>query len=414
MDSQKKRRLCCLIATALLISSIIPAHAATADDMYLPDNALLGDKASLWARAEIEDSIALGFVPISIREDYQRPITRAEFAKMAVYFLAVQYGYQPEHIIRTYGNAKEDFSLRAFKNAYCAGRTDRNGDPFRNAHEDSDYTYAPNNEFWPSDMPFTDVEYSDGWHYVNLAYHMGIVNGVSAAAFDPKGGITRQEAAAMLSRVYENYGEYPTGSGEQKFSDDARIAGWARKSVYRMAGMDVMRGTGENTFAPLEEYTVEQAILSFLRLYNGAPVGRKHKNVTPLLDPTFERAKYLNWETSGAFFHEMSSMSYSDFELVYGYWTRRHRHEDHKLYLFYKHGGLRDLTSFIPAAQDNEIPIEEIRVSKDEKTIAFIANIPDTFTLHNQVSGTEHVYDMGAYRLEFDVETGDLLGMTKK
>ena len=34
-----------------------------------------------------------------------------------------------------------------------------------------------------------------------------IVNGVSETEFNPDGEITRQEAAAMLMRVYKNYAE---------------------------------------------------------------------------------------------------------------------------------------------------------------------------------------------------------------
>lgn len=51
------------------------------------------------------------------------------------------------------------------------------------------------------DCPFADVSVAGG--YVALAYHMGIIRGVSRYCFDPKATATREQAAAVLLRTYE-------------------------------------------------------------------------------------------------------------------------------------------------------------------------------------------------------------------
>ena len=51
------------------------------------------------------------------------------------------------------------------------------------------------------DCPFSDVSTNRG--YIALAYHMGIMGGVSARSFSPKTASTREQAASVLLRVYE-------------------------------------------------------------------------------------------------------------------------------------------------------------------------------------------------------------------
>ena len=71
----------------------------------------------------------------------------------------------------------------------------------------------------------------------------------------------------MLMRVYKNYAEYDSSSEKLKFSDDEQIAEWAKEDVYDVAKLGVMQGVGDDVFAPMGGYTVEQAIATFWRLY---------------------------------------------------------------------------------------------------------------------------------------------------
>ena len=51
------------------------------------------------------------------------------------------------------------------------------------------------------DCPFDDVTTNPG--YIALAYHMGIMDGVSKGSFSPAATATREQAAAVLLRVYD-------------------------------------------------------------------------------------------------------------------------------------------------------------------------------------------------------------------
>ena len=51
------------------------------------------------------------------------------------------------------------------------------------------------------ESPFTDVTTNKG--FITMAYDMGIVGGVGNSKFDPNGTATREQAAAILVRVYD-------------------------------------------------------------------------------------------------------------------------------------------------------------------------------------------------------------------
>lgn len=85
---------------------------------------------------------------------------------------------------------------------------------------------------------FADVP-ADAWYasYVGAAYTYGIVNGVTATAFNPGGTITRQEAAAMVARAAKLCGmDTAMDSGAVRdalaqFGDYVTTSEWARESL---------------------------------------------------------------------------------------------------------------------------------------------------------------------------------------
>lgn len=112
---------------------------------------------------------------------------------------------------------------------------------------------------------FTDSE------DVNIlkAAALGIVTGYEDGSFRPQTTITRQEAAAMLGRLYALLRKSENEQNADKpYADDAAIASWARESVYVMREIGVMEGGEKNCFQPLSHYTIEQAIVTMERLYN--------------------------------------------------------------------------------------------------------------------------------------------------
>ena len=163
--------------------------------------------ASDWAKAELTKADENGLIPAILKEaDLTKPITRAEFAAVSVLLF-------------------EKISLRKAEKA--------------------------------GTNPFTDT--SD--EYVLKALELGITTGTSATTFDPDALLTREQAAAMLTRVYKKLtingwdiskdGQFKLEyTAPEKFADDADISDWAKDSVYFMASKSIINGVGENKFAP--------------------------------------------------------------------------------------------------------------------------------------------------------------------
>lgn len=376
---------------------------------FEPFDTISDEIISSWAKQEVESAIELGFVPLSLRENYKRNITRGEFAKLAMFFLSIQYGYPGVPAVQLWSPAEindNSFFPREFMNAYCYSKTDRNGNPFTDNNADEEYNYNNNREILLSDVPFLDVNETKDLSFIERAYHLGIVNGISETEFNPDGEITRQEAATMLMRVYKNYAETEKISGKIKFSDDEEIAEWAKEDVYSINSLGIMQGVGANSFSPLEGYTAEQAIITFWRLYDSAPVSRKNKNIAPLLECEFELENYFNRAVGTSYFHEQSRKEYENFIVVCGWWSKRHTTAlDYSLYIFDKNGGVPYVSSLT----------EDMKweVSSDEKVITCYESVGDTFRLYNKLNGTEKVYGIGLYKTEYDVEQGKILNFER-
>ena len=171
-----------------------------------------------WAEEELERAFELGLVPDSLNDpaiDLRQPITRVEFAGIAV---------------RTYEILANTTALPELNN------------------------------------PFTDTQSVDALK----AYNAGIMVGISATEFAPDTILNRETAATALTRVfkrstmtgwtYATDADFPLNfTRPAPFADDANISGWARDSVYFMFANDIIRGTGNNMFAPRATTTAQQA-----------------------------------------------------------------------------------------------------------------------------------------------------------
>lgn len=133
--------------------------------------------------------------------------------------------------------------------------------------------------------PFTDISSDD----IVKAYHVGITDGVDADRFDPYSDISREAMSTMLTRVYkslaldgwtlEKDSQYILDSTVSRlFTDDGKISGWARSSVYFMAGNNIIEGFEDGSFRPRNttdaetavkyaNATREQAIIVAVRMY---------------------------------------------------------------------------------------------------------------------------------------------------
>ncbi len=374
----------------------------TLETKFEPFDTIGEDVISTWAKPEVEKAIALGFVPLSFRENYKRNITRGEFAELAMFFLSVQYGYQCAATAYPWsdtGHPDDEFFKDEFLDAYCGTKKDRNGNAFQDI-DGKDYVYDnPACSALPLIPEFADTKIGrEDTRFIGIAYWFGIVNGTSDTTFEPDKPITRQEAAAMLMRVYKNYAAYESSGSSYRFADDAQIDAWAKADVYSIQALEVMQGVEENVFAPTENYTIEQAILTFWRLYDTAPVSRKQKNITPLLDYKFESEHGLPRSIPTSFI-EQFRQEYDGYILVYGYQQYYHSQSSKfKIYIFDKSGGML----CTDVSNDTELSWQ-FDVEKAALTVYIYYD--DTFCLHNKLNGNSKVYDKGTYKVEYDVAT---------
>ena len=170
----------------------------------------VADAPSSWAAGKVMEAIELGFVPEALQEKYQQATTRAEFCALAV---ALYEAYTETEI--------ED----------------------RVSFDDTD-----------------DVD-------VEKAAAIKVVNGVGENKFDPDRTLTRDEAAAMLSRLADAL-EKPIDAAEPTFADNDSFQNWAVEYIGQMQSTGIMGGVGNNTFAPKDDYTREQSIITIMRLYD--------------------------------------------------------------------------------------------------------------------------------------------------
>lgn len=125
------------------------------------------------------------------------------------------------------------------------------------------------------EIPFDDVTKDRG--YITVAYDLGIIKGTSSTTFAPENTAKREEAAAMLVRVYEKlkgdtewlHGFYAFSSYSQRslISDmDAVSAGWSTMNFSLERGAWLNTGyTDDNYWAIPESY---EDIVSYLEAYS--------------------------------------------------------------------------------------------------------------------------------------------------
>ena len=209
-----KKMMAIMIALSMFLTAI-PAFAAA------------GDQPSDWAKDEVNAAIKAGLVPSNLQSNYQKAITRGEFAQLLVQTMFANY----ENASFGYAHwTLEDFLKKV-----------------------------------EVDTGFTDTDKD----YIKVAFALGSVNGVSATKFSPNKLITRQEAATMLANtIHTQVGfSYKTDTSEYGYSDFAKIADWAKPAVMVMYSTDVMNGVGDK-FDYTGKYTREQSIVTLKRIYD--------------------------------------------------------------------------------------------------------------------------------------------------
>lgn len=257
--------------------------------------------------------------------------------------------------------------------------------------------------------PFTD----EGSYYGVAAYYLGIAQGDETGALGAKRNISRQEAAAMLFRAYQACGgKRPEEAAQLAFADQEDIQSWAREDVAAVSAWGVMKGDELGRFDPDGLCTVEQAVVMFLRLYEGAPVSRVKGNVEPLF--TYEQClaqiRHWGWGGMDDSLEEWASIGMS----VEGKTVTFLRQDVGGImqppvnyYLVFRAGGIRqvnlglcDRYPYTP-----RLTVEEGRFSEDET--AFICKVTlAEDTTRTLADGEEEVlHEKGVYQVTVDVAT---------
>ncbi|MCL1886269.1 MAG: S-layer homology domain-containing protein, partial [Dehalococcoidia bacterium] len=171
--------------------------------------AIASESPSSWAIDGVSNAIAENLVPASLQSNYSQATTRAEFCALAVTLYET-----------------------------VTGRVITERSSFNDTN---------------------DVN-------VEKMAAVGVVNGTSPGMFTPGGQLTREQAAAMLSRLAGVLG-IPLKTGLLAFADKASVSSWATVAVGQMQATGIMGGVGNNMFSPKASYTREQSIITILRLY---------------------------------------------------------------------------------------------------------------------------------------------------
>lgn len=183
------------------------------------DTASQAAQVSSWAAADITRAKGLDLVTESLGENMTSPITRYQFADLAV-------------------NLAEK----------TLGRT---------------LSPAPENTF--SDTSALCVR---------KASAAGIVTGTGRDSFEPNGLLNRQQLAVMLSRtldyIEKSGGPSLTASDGNLsgYTDGVQVAEWARAGLSRMLGAKIIQGTSDRTLSPNGVCTIEQAVILVLRTWD--------------------------------------------------------------------------------------------------------------------------------------------------
>ncbi|WP_018924349.1 endo-1,4-beta-xylanase [Salsuginibacillus kocurii] len=110
------------------------------------------------------------------------------------------------------------------------------------------------------DNSFSDVE-NDEWfsEYLVPALEAGVIAGYDDGTFKAEENITREQAAAMLSRSLD-ISEFDEGALDENqsldsFTDADEISAWAYEDVERLIQAGIISGYPDGTFAPAESIT---------------------------------------------------------------------------------------------------------------------------------------------------------------
>ena len=202
--------------------AMIPTELGGTAGAYDP---VEGITVSAWAKDYMRTAIENDLISISLLNiDFTKPITRAQFCALAV---------------QTYQS--------------ITGET-LTDDKYRSDR----YT------LFDGHIVFDDIYENSLWKDIEKDYSLGVINGYGNYKFGPDDTITREQSAAILTRLAEKLG-IKTTVVKTPFTDTP--ANWATENIARIYSIGVMNGISDTAFNPKGSYTVEQSAITMVRLY---------------------------------------------------------------------------------------------------------------------------------------------------
>ena len=122
---------------------------------------------------------------------------------------------------------------------------------------------------------FTDTQNE----YVLKAYAAGITAGTSATTFSPDDTLNRQQMATFIFRALQYVKANsdllytPYTSKLASYDDRGQISDWAEESMTFMNALGLIAGTSDTALSPLDNCTVEQALIVAERSLNAHKIG---------------------------------------------------------------------------------------------------------------------------------------------
>lgn len=202
-----KRRVISFLIVIMLLESYLPALAADADYSDVPSDHWAVEYINKATQLGIINGIGNGLFGMS------QDVTRAQFVVMLVRL----FDWEPVSPDTPSFSDNQDTNKWYYSAVETAVAND--------AVLMDSATFRPNDGITREDMavmlvralgydmlasgvagygvPFLDVTQNIG--YITIAYNFGIINGITDSTFKPDGCATREQAAAMMIRLYDKY-----------------------------------------------------------------------------------------------------------------------------------------------------------------------------------------------------------------
>lgn len=263
MKNKKRNVFGVLLAFIIcLLTSPFSARALEEPSSYINTNGI-----SPWAREDVIEAYETGLISnnLDLGEDYIQCITRLQFARMAVDFIATEKSTSASTLADNFGlvfQSRETEKTTVNESNSVTDDTDPKQHNPQNGNELPELTHGS----------FSDTKSP----YAELGYKLNIMVG-SNDIFRPNDKLTRAEAAAVLQRCMAALDITEANKAPMSFTDTYAIPRWAVEAVKFVSGRTDSSGTSlmggaAGMFSPEDTYTIEQAIITLLRMHESTSI----------------------------------------------------------------------------------------------------------------------------------------------